>query len=696
MIMEELLQAALSYAELGFKVFPLLPGEKTPATENGLLDATTDPKLIEETWRNRPFNIGICTDGLIVVDIDGKNNRWLTTLGERAYDLIGCPAVRTPSGGSHRYYKQPFDGNYRNTQSEIAYKVDTRADGGYVVAPPSVLEAGGGYQWIEEFELTADLSEPPKWLLDLLESKEPKSAPSVRVDEPSGGNPIPSGQRNSTLASLAGTMRRVGMPEAEIVAALHAANCGRCQPPLPAAEVVKIAHSVSRYQPDQIATGVAEGHYYQMTGAKQAKPFPVELLRPPGFLSQVIDFNLAGAHRKQPILALAGALALLATITGRKVQDDVGTRTNLYILGVGGSGCGKDRARVVNKELLYKAGAQALIGPESPASASGLVSAVHSQPSILFQWDEMGRLLQTLSGKFVSPHLANISTVLMKLFTSSSSIYLGDAYSDSKKNIAINQPHAVLYGTTVPKNLFENLSADSVSDGFMGRLLIFESETPHPDHEQPQAIDPSPMVATIREWLEQRGGNLSPQNPDPAVIPSNRGALDLWQRFRDECLELERAAEENSPLWARAPEKARKLALLHACSRGATEIGAADANWGRSLAMYLTERLTDVGEDWIAGSHFESNCKRIRRWLKSQPDGVATVRELTRRAARSLTRKEREMAIDGLEDLGTLVKWTEDTNGRPTTKVRLVANTEIALSNNKIDCHTAAAEPATV
>lgn len=61
--------------------------------------------------------------------------------------------------------------------------------------------------------------------------------------------PVLAGQRNSTLASLAGTMRRRGMTKAEILAALLAANRGRCRPPLEESEVRRIAASIARYPP---------------------------------------------------------------------------------------------------------------------------------------------------------------------------------------------------------------------------------------------------------------------------------------------------------------------------------------------------------------------------------------------------------------------------------------------------------------
>jgi len=51
---------------------------------------------------------------------------------------------------------------------------------------------------------------------------------------------IKEGNRNSTLTSLAGTMRARGMTEEGIYTALLAENNARCNPPLDEAEVKKI------------------------------------------------------------------------------------------------------------------------------------------------------------------------------------------------------------------------------------------------------------------------------------------------------------------------------------------------------------------------------------------------------------------------------------------------------------------------
>ena len=259
--LDDLATAALGYAQLGYPVFPCVPGGKNPLTENGFKDASTDPVQIEAWWTQHPnANIGIPTEGRLVVDVDGANNPWLQG-DARMLDLARGPVDDTPRGGSHHHFQQPLNRAWRNTTSVLAAGVDTRANGGYVLAPPSVV-AGKRYTWRPTLELTEPpdrLPKPPGWLIELLDRANDvkETAPSV------GGNPIPTGQRNDTLARLAGTMRRAGMTEAEILAAISLANTNRCQPPLRPAEVNGIAESIARYQPDQVTVAFVEDHFGQ-------------------------------------------------------------------------------------------------------------------------------------------------------------------------------------------------------------------------------------------------------------------------------------------------------------------------------------------------------------------------------------------------------------------------------------------------
>ncbi|MCG3128278.1 MAG: hypothetical protein CHACPFDD_03156 [Phycisphaerae bacterium] len=329
-----MLHAALWYAELSYPVFPCALGRKAPLTEHGLLEATTDAEQITAWWTQYPdANIAIRTDGLVVIDIDGDGNAWLADDPAKLAELNVAPLSLTPRGGRHCYFRQPGGRAWRSTAGRLAPHVDTRANGGYVLVAPSAVE-GKPYHWQDERELSVPqqrLPEPPTWLVEQLDAL---AATNGVASNGTPANAIPEGQRNETLARLGGAMRRVGMSQAEIFAALQQANADRCAPPLPLREVERTAASIARYEPDAVSVAVVENHWAQDRGPP-AQPTPLSVrelmavhrtLRPAviqGLLRRGETMNVIAPSKTGKswlVLALAMAVA-----TGRKWLDTFDT-----------------------------------------------------------------------------------------------------------------------------------------------------------------------------------------------------------------------------------------------------------------------------------------------------------------------------------------------------------------------------------
>ena len=136
-------------------------------------------------------------------------------------------------------------------------------------------------------------------------------------------------------------------------------------------------------------------------------------------------------------------------LAGRKVCDDLGNRTNLYIIGIAPSGFGKDGARNTNQLILEYADMDNLNSNDDFASDTGMLRVIEANPSTLFMTDEIGRMLRTVSDHRNS-YQYNIVTELMKLYSSAHKTYKSKAYADMKRNISIKQPCVNLYSTTVP------------------------------------------------------------------------------------------------------------------------------------------------------------------------------------------------------------------------------------------------------
>ena len=134
-----------------YSIFPAGP-DKAPLIKGWQSQATRDPDIIAQWKANGARAFGIpcgAANGLFVLDLDvdkatGEEIGHASLRAMPRYaGLIDRANVRTPSGGRH-IYLQHFDGG-RNTTSKIGPKIDTRGEGGFVIAPGS-LTAGGSYQ----------------------------------------------------------------------------------------------------------------------------------------------------------------------------------------------------------------------------------------------------------------------------------------------------------------------------------------------------------------------------------------------------------------------------------------------------------------------------------------------------------------------------------------------------------------------
>lgn len=186
--MSRLADAALDYAAAGHPVFPLQPQGKTPMTAHGLDDATTDEATIETWWSKWPdANIAIRTGEIVVVDEDQPEA--FTSFAHSTGETIPHTSVVQTASGRHFYFRQPANMRIRNTAGRLAPGIDTRGDGGYVVAPPSVHPSGARYEWVQ---LVEEIPPMPDWLAERLIKQQPERMPLPDI---AFGNTTPYGQR---------------------------------------------------------------------------------------------------------------------------------------------------------------------------------------------------------------------------------------------------------------------------------------------------------------------------------------------------------------------------------------------------------------------------------------------------------------------------------------------------------------------
>lgn len=141
----------MTLALAGVPVFPCVREDKRPLTPRGFHSATIDPRQVHRWWSQMPkANVGVPTgrvSGLVVVDVDvhrgGDGFRTFSQVTEMGLTRRWAWMVRTPSGGMHAYFAAT-PGEHQPCWSVPSKHIDFRGDGGYIVAPPSVVTISDG------------------------------------------------------------------------------------------------------------------------------------------------------------------------------------------------------------------------------------------------------------------------------------------------------------------------------------------------------------------------------------------------------------------------------------------------------------------------------------------------------------------------------------------------------------------------
>ena len=254
--MSEFLDAALLYASLGWRVFPLMPKSKDPATPHGFHDATTDVDKIKQWWAvDSRYNVGIATgEGLCVIDVDDKPDKHVVLGSDMLRDweldhgdISETICAKTGTGGMH-YYFDVGNVKIQSCQSDTIF-IDLRCDGGYIVAPPSIHpDTGMRYEW----DISPEDMQPTKasdvdkaciqWVYnnrrgaDKDGKRDKVKLPTKRVKDGEG--------RNNFLYEQGCSARGKGSDDETIAAWLSTLNAMKCDPPLGQAELDKIINSV--------------------------------------------------------------------------------------------------------------------------------------------------------------------------------------------------------------------------------------------------------------------------------------------------------------------------------------------------------------------------------------------------------------------------------------------------------------------
>ena len=247
-----ILEAARDYLRRGWPVVPIAPAGKRPLVKWEAFQKRCPTMKELEGWFLRwpNANIAIVTgrlSGLAVLDIDPRHGGEdsLAELEQDYGPLPETPEALTGGGGRHLYFGYPT--SPLHNLAGLKPGIDLRAEGGIVIAPPSLHASGRTYEWeVSHHPDETPASDLPSWLLALCrrQGREAGHPAAHWRDLVAGG--IGEGARNSTIASLTGHLLWRDVDLEVIKELLCSWNRDRCHPPLPDEEVLRTVESIAR------------------------------------------------------------------------------------------------------------------------------------------------------------------------------------------------------------------------------------------------------------------------------------------------------------------------------------------------------------------------------------------------------------------------------------------------------------------
>jgi len=213
-------------------------------------------------------NIGLRARHFPGLDIDSASDGLTVNVHNIAREILGEAPIRL-SSGERRMFVYRTDAPFKKKVLEImlpdgsSHAVEMLGDGQqYLIVGKH--PSGSLYRFQKGHSLPKDPGDLPlvheglvdRFFKELAEHLHNRGAVvSMAGSTPAGAaepvGDISAGARNDTLASVAGTLQRRGLPASAIYAAVWETNLERCNPPLESGEVQIIVDSVTRYEPTE-------------------------------------------------------------------------------------------------------------------------------------------------------------------------------------------------------------------------------------------------------------------------------------------------------------------------------------------------------------------------------------------------------------------------------------------------------------
>lgn len=477
--------------------------------------------------------------------------------------------------------------------------------------------------------------------------------------EPVPSGEIPAGQRNATLARIAGALRRHGNSEEVILAALRARNGEQAAANrLPDGELVAIAASIGKKPPESPPVVIAATNSTRLTIAPE-QPWPEALGEaayhgPLGAMVHAVeDYTEA-----DPVGILGTLLTDVACVLGdaRTIHQGAWHAPRLFTVLVGDTAFGrKGTATAIGRDILR------LIEPEywrllvaGLGSGEGLVNRLRrlaadggTEHRALVTDAEFGRLLAVMGREG-----STLSPILRDAWDGAP---LGRTLA--RQDDLIHEHHVGLLAHITPRELRARLDSVERDNGFANRFvwLMVRRQRLVPFPQPPDKLVQGLWPPVARAIAHARTPQAMTWTPDAASV---------WEQFYTEQAER-RYSGMLGAISARAEAQVTRLALVYALVDAEDAVDVPHLDAAREVWRYAVDSARYIFGDSTGNRHADV----LLGWLASGEVAWSEAkRELGMRTAADMQEVVNVLVSAGLAELGEQPR--AGAPGRPVRVIR--------------------------
>ncbi|GJL73640.1 MAG: hypothetical protein NMNS01_28390 [Nitrosomonas sp.] len=333
-------------------------------------------------------------------------------------------------------------------------------------------------------------------------------------------------------------------------------------------------------------------------------PLKFNIDYPPGLAGEIADYIFNSSRKPVNSFAIAGALATLAYLNHNLAYvNQSGTSLNLYMCLTGDTGKGKEDPRRAVKRLAHGVNRVSAMH-ETMSSGAALLRALSVDKEALIMVDEFGLYLQNALSDRGSVHQKDFMKELMSFYGMARDFYAGKTFADSKRSIdRIDMPYVNLLATTTPLELLDGITAKSIDNGFLNRILVVGTNEENPINRAPDVAISKQLESKLVE-IE----TLAVEYPSGLSLEYEPGAFELLVHLAEGLDETGKFAN----LWMRAEEQTIRIAGLLAIGDGQI-IKSSHVQWAWDFVSFCIKSFIQGLDRGFGETLFE---KRINKTLE--------------------------------------------------------------------------------